>query len=276
MPPRLSFYKEESIAEAQVQYDLEQPAVPGGPAPRVRTAPRCPGCGKAACPQCLMFDELYESHVYYNYGRAMQWLERADAMVFVGTSFAVNVTASALAIAARHQAPVFNFNIVNEDCFAASGLRTGGSAGAHTLGAANVIGKCEDTLQQLLQCVQKEGAKEEGAGAGAGAGAGGVGGGIGLSAAMYPDVAHCLGFARPRPPARAIKAAAPKKPKCEHKADPPTLAQLWVACDACGKWRRLVRGTSEAALPAKWLCQMNPERAMADCSAAEATNAPGQ
>lgn len=42
--------------------------------------------------QALLFDEKYSSHPFFQWERAMRWLERADAIVFVGTSFSVGIT----------------------------------------------------------------------------------------------------------------------------------------------------------------------------------------
>jgi hypothetical protein len=39
---------------------------------------------------------------------------------------------------------------------------------------------------------------------------------------------------------------------------------LWVACDACDRWRLLPLGTQEAGLPKIWLCHMHPDPAGAD------------
>lgn len=40
----------------------------------------------------LLFDEDYDSHSFYNFERVEEWLKEADAVVFVGTSFAVTLT----------------------------------------------------------------------------------------------------------------------------------------------------------------------------------------
>ena len=52
----------------------------------------CPSCHTPVLPQFLMFDELYESHDYYQWRKALQWIANADAYVFVGTSMAVGIT----------------------------------------------------------------------------------------------------------------------------------------------------------------------------------------
>jgi hypothetical protein len=257
--------------------------------------------------------------------RVAAWPPQAEAIAFVGTSFAVNVTTEALVVATKHQAPVFNFNVVREDCFAASGLPSGGgtsgggagAGGAHAVGAAHVIGKCEVTLQQLLARVRDETARRQkqaqgvaqgaaqgaaaAAAAAAGGGSSGGGGSNGgaalfctsVGATRYPGVVHSLGFAarapaqgawegqqrRQQPPPPPAPPAA-KKAKREQgqqqgqgtgglSASASGLSQLWASCDACGKWRRLPLGTDEGAMPAKWFCSMNPERAAADCGVPE-------
>ncbi|CAN0557698.1 unnamed protein product, partial [Ectocarpus sp. 12 AP-2014] len=54
--------------------------------------PRCPGCGEASSPMSLLFDEDYDSHSFYEFEKAEDWFKEADAVVFVGTSFAVTLT----------------------------------------------------------------------------------------------------------------------------------------------------------------------------------------
>ncbi|XP_047988778.1 zinc finger CW-type PWWP domain protein 1-like [Leguminivora glycinivorella] len=45
---------------------------------------------------------------------------------------------------------------------------------------------------------------------------------------------------------------------------------LWVQCDACNSWRHLSHVVDSHQLPRKWYCTMNPDKALADCSAPEA------
>ena len=40
----------------------------------------------------LLFDEDYDSHSFYDFERVEEWFKGADALVFVGTSFAVTLT----------------------------------------------------------------------------------------------------------------------------------------------------------------------------------------
>eukprot|EP00658_Telonema_sp_P-2_P067001 TRINITY_DN55968_c0_g1_i1.p1 TRINITY_DN55968_c0_g1~~TRINITY_DN55968_c0_g1_i1.p1 ORF type:complete len:258 (+),score=40.32 TRINITY_DN55968_c0_g1_i1:442-1215(+) len=74
---------------------------------------RCPRHrGGAPClPQSLFFDENYDSHEFYQNDKVEQWLQQAEAIVFVGTSCAVGITQSALFTAAAKKVHVFNLNL---------------------------------------------------------------------------------------------------------------------------------------------------------------------
>ena len=52
------------------------------------------------------FDERYDSHTSYRFGEAMGFADRATAVLFVGTSFSVGITAILLGCAERAGAPV--------------------------------------------------------------------------------------------------------------------------------------------------------------------------
>jgi hypothetical protein len=73
--------------------------------------PRCPECRAPALPQFLFFDELYESHRYYQWEKSLEWVAAADAFVFVGTSMAVGITEEALRTSRRRKTPVFSLNV---------------------------------------------------------------------------------------------------------------------------------------------------------------------
>lgn len=73
--------------------------------------PSCPSCGNYLQPQALLFDEGYHAHSFYDFAKAEQWLDEADCLVFVGTSFAVTLTATALEHVRKRQVPVYNFNL---------------------------------------------------------------------------------------------------------------------------------------------------------------------
>jgi len=73
--------------------------------------PRCPRCGAAVAPLSLLFDENYDSHFFFEADAWDGWLDDADAVVFAGTSFAVQVTREALRRARERRMPVYNFNV---------------------------------------------------------------------------------------------------------------------------------------------------------------------
>ena len=73
--------------------------------------PTCSECGSLVLPLTLLFDEQYCSHAFFRNDALNDWLDRADAVVFVGTSFSVGVTSAAMSTAAMWGAEVFNFNI---------------------------------------------------------------------------------------------------------------------------------------------------------------------
>jgi len=70
------------------------------------------------------------------------WLEEADALVFVGTSFAVTLPLTALDHARETGIPVFNFNV--SDMLDSS----------RRLNVGNIQGPSQETLPQLLQAIQ--------------------------------------------------------------------------------------------------------------------------
>jgi len=69
--------------------------------------PRCPACGDLVRPHVLWFDESYSQHHSYRYDEAEAAQQRGDLFLFVGTSFAVGITASALYHAEERGAPVW-------------------------------------------------------------------------------------------------------------------------------------------------------------------------
>jgi len=62
----------------------------------LRTTPHCPQCKKPILPQSLLFDERYESHSFYQWDNARDWMRESEVFVFVGTSFSVGITAEAI------------------------------------------------------------------------------------------------------------------------------------------------------------------------------------
>ncbi|CAM9420606.1 unnamed protein product [Ectocarpus sp. 13 AM-2016] len=99
--------------------------------------PRCPGCGEASSPMSLLFDEDYDSHSFYEFEKAEDWFKEADAVVFVGTSFAVTLTSLAIREAKRRGIPVFDFNV-------SVSLKS-----SPALDAKTVLGRAEATLPAL-------------------------------------------------------------------------------------------------------------------------------
>lgn len=75
--------------------------------PRPETLPRCERCGKPLRPHVLWFDEDYGGHADYRFSHAVHELQRASALVFVGTSFSVGITELALDSAVRRRVPVW-------------------------------------------------------------------------------------------------------------------------------------------------------------------------
>ena len=74
---------------------------------KLKSVPRCPRCDGLVLPNALLFDEKYDSHPFYEYKKALQWLEEADVIVFVGVNFSVGLACDALERAARDFKPVY-------------------------------------------------------------------------------------------------------------------------------------------------------------------------
>jgi NAD-dependent SIR2 family protein deacetylase len=128
-------------------------------APELPSAPLCSNCSSPLLPQALMFDESYSSHEFYEFDKFASWFTKADVFVFVGTSFAVTVTDMAIKEARKRRIPVFNFN-----------LESGRLEPSNTLNVENVIGKSEETLVELSECLRDM----VGGGSGGNSGGGGM------------------------------------------------------------------------------------------------------
>lgn len=85
-----------SLAAASVDFSAFDAA------PAVATLPRCPVCAAPLRAHVLWFDEFYNEHQDYQFERALAAMNRADLILFVGTSFSVGVTAAALDTHATH------------------------------------------------------------------------------------------------------------------------------------------------------------------------------
>ncbi|KAH7826546.1 putative NAD-dependent deacytelase Sir2 [Monocercomonoides exilis] len=101
--------------------------------------PLCPRCSEYLMPLSLFFDETYCSHSYYNWETAARWMVDCDIMVFVGTSFSVGITQTALEIAMAYQKQVYSFNLFEEEIDVTFPLQN----------LYHVVGKAEFTLPQL-------------------------------------------------------------------------------------------------------------------------------
>lgn len=72
--------------------------------------PTCARCGAPMRPLVLLFDEYYDGHEAYQAHRARRALDDADVIVFVGTSFSVGITSSAIRAAEVSRARMVNIN----------------------------------------------------------------------------------------------------------------------------------------------------------------------
>jgi len=115
------------------------------PAICIKYPPLCPSCNKPVAPQALLFDEGYHSHEHYQFERMEQWIEQAEVIVFVGTSFAVSLTDCALEHARQEQKLVYNFNI-----------ESGKLESTAWLNVENVVGDVQRTLPMLVKACEEE------------------------------------------------------------------------------------------------------------------------
>ena len=76
--------------------------------PSRETVPRCPACGHFLRQHVLWFDEYYQSHDDYQWGRVLEAVARCQLLLFVGTSFSVGVTEHAVVDAKARRVPIFN------------------------------------------------------------------------------------------------------------------------------------------------------------------------
>lgn len=106
--------------------------------PRLRSPPLCP-CGRPLAPQALLFDEGYHSHTFYQFDRMESWISNAKVIVFVGTSFAVNITSVVLDHARDNGLLVYNFNVDGGDLLEST----------TRLNAVNIVGDVSKTLPEL-------------------------------------------------------------------------------------------------------------------------------
>lgn len=72
-------------------------------------------CGSLLRPHVLWFDEIYASHLGYQFAEVQGWLADCDLVVFVGTSFSVGITDMALDAAIGRRVPHLNVNPTGND-----------------------------------------------------------------------------------------------------------------------------------------------------------------
>lgn len=97
--------------------------------------PECEVCGAAVRPLVLLFDEMYDAQPAYRAREARRWLNDAEAVVFVGTSFSVGITSMALTAARYANALLVNVNTEPID--------------DPSLGFVNLVGPSELVLPEL-------------------------------------------------------------------------------------------------------------------------------
>ena len=71
---------------------------------RISARTRIPEMGVSLKPYVLLFDEFYTD--LYWMSEAENWMDQADSMVFIGTSFSVNITTIALRVGVARRIPV--------------------------------------------------------------------------------------------------------------------------------------------------------------------------
>ncbi len=137
----------------------------------IQKTPMCPSCKLPCLPQVLLFDELYESHDFYQWKKCLKWIDEADVIIFVGTSMSVGVTqeiigrvdnyssnsstgsnssssSSSRGASVVHRKKMFyNFNVTSKDCVSFCGGRN--------KYVKHVLGPCEVTLPELYRKVLK-------------------------------------------------------------------------------------------------------------------------
>ncbi len=85
--------------------------------PCMETVPRCPMCSKPLRPHILWFDESYSGHATYGFREEKgkqapidRIMDKMTVLIFVGTSFAVNITDLLMTVAYQRGVPMFNID----------------------------------------------------------------------------------------------------------------------------------------------------------------------
>ncbi|KAJ8605613.1 hypothetical protein CTAYLR_000079 [Chrysophaeum taylorii] len=135
---------EPSELSAEDAANLEKAASEGTQLP---APPRCPKCGSVAAPLALLFDECYDAHFFFEADAWDGWMDSAAAFVFVGTSFAVELTREALRRSRERGIPVYDINLV---------MPPPTITRADVLRHNAILGKAEDILPKLASLVERK------------------------------------------------------------------------------------------------------------------------
>lgn len=114
---------------------------------KVDRPPQCPKCHGPAMPLALLFDECYDAHFFFEADAWDAWLDECDAIVFVGTSFAAELTREALRRSKERGIPVFDVNVVEPPSTVVR---------AEVLRNNAILGKSEDLLPKLATFVEHQ------------------------------------------------------------------------------------------------------------------------
>ena len=117
------------FTDIKIEYDANGRVIP----------PHCPVCGSLVMPLTLLFDEHYASHSFFKNDVVCDWLDRAETLVFVGTSFSVGITSAALQSAMTWGSDVYSFNVEAQNPPGVSAVNP----------LLNATGPCELTLPML-------------------------------------------------------------------------------------------------------------------------------
>jgi len=113
----------------------------------LKDPPKCPGCGVAcAVPVALLFDEIYDAHFFFEADAWDAWLDDMDAVVFVGTSFAVELTREALRRSRHRKLPAYDLNV----SLAPTTVVRSDYLRSHT-----ILGDCQEVLPRLAALVEE-------------------------------------------------------------------------------------------------------------------------
>jgi len=108
--------------------------------PSLPTLPRCPACNAPMRQHVLWFDEFYDEHESYQWSRVLDAAQRMEALLFVGTSFSVGVTALFLEAGLARHCPVLSIDP--------------GAGEAPVAGIVQIKEAAEDLLPSLVKALQ--------------------------------------------------------------------------------------------------------------------------